>query len=585
MSSSTIGGLMMRRKNASQSATFVVAASNSLHQGYADYVCDGTDDQVEIQAAIDAAYTAGGGKVALLDGTYTITATITGKDYVDIEGMGFGTIWDISTLGNKNTIEMGDYSSLSNLKVVGSISPFGSDFWRAVVAGNHCFINNIWIHETSYGIDTLDRVDVHVSNYIATNLRSVNDWAAAFHASGSSFGISLRNFYFEGCNRGSEVEDGAQWVIVENGYMKDIQDYNSTGNDSFAMDAHSHSTSPVKHIRYRNIYAENTYPPQSLDLGTAINEDIVWENIQLNNSSARIIINGKNIIMRNVYGYHLTEIDGAESVLIEKSEHAYQYAGDPSWDIGNVKDVTIRDCRIPAHYANPYYGININSATAEDIRILDNYFTSTNFPAAINIQNAAGGIIIKGNKIDSSVSVVTGLTELATAYDKYSDLFMDVLAASTDAVHAAITGNGSEQEITTGITNPDVARNISITNSANSTGDVTIEGIDAKGNSVSEAITIVTGGTAYGNVAFATVTKITIPATVANPDTISVGFSDKLGLSNVIYEAGDVYKVKKNNADTSIGTVNTTYGTVDCSTITGGDDFTIWYKSNLNIIS
>ena len=45
---------MIYRRGASQSATFVVAASDSLHQGYADYVCDGVDDQVEIQAAIDA---------------------------------------------------------------------------------------------------------------------------------------------------------------------------------------------------------------------------------------------------------------------------------------------------------------------------------------------------------------------------------------------------------------------------------------------------------------------------------------------------------------------------------------------------
>ena len=34
-------------------ATFIVAASNSIHPGRADYVCDGVDDQVTIQAALD----------------------------------------------------------------------------------------------------------------------------------------------------------------------------------------------------------------------------------------------------------------------------------------------------------------------------------------------------------------------------------------------------------------------------------------------------------------------------------------------------------------------------------------------------
>jgi hypothetical protein len=51
--------------NVTRSATFVVAANDSstLSKQQADYVCDGTDDQVEIQAAIDAANVLGGGKV------------------------------------------------------------------------------------------------------------------------------------------------------------------------------------------------------------------------------------------------------------------------------------------------------------------------------------------------------------------------------------------------------------------------------------------------------------------------------------------------------------------------------------------
>ena len=42
-------------------ATVVVAASDSLNKAAANYVCDGVDDDVEIQEAIDA-LPAGGGK-------------------------------------------------------------------------------------------------------------------------------------------------------------------------------------------------------------------------------------------------------------------------------------------------------------------------------------------------------------------------------------------------------------------------------------------------------------------------------------------------------------------------------------------
>lgn len=174
-----------------------------------------------------------------------------------------------------------------------------------------------------------------------------------------------------------------------------------------------------------------------------------------------------------------------------------------------------------------------------------------------------------------------------------SDLFMDVLAASTNHCGSWV-GTGAEQEITAGITQPDISRNLTVscTNNATPSGDVMIEGIDAKGNSISEAFTIVPGGTATGNEAFATISKITIPATVdgGSADTVDVGIGSKLGLSNVINATGDVYKVKKNNADWAAAnyTVNATCDTVDVSTggaITGGDDFTIFYKSNLNIAS
>lgn len=172
------------------------------------------------------------------------------------------------------------------------------------------------------------------------------------------------------------------------------------------------------------------------------------------------------------------------------------------------------------------------------------------------------------------------------------DHFLDCLAASTDYVHAAITGTGEEQEITTEIVNPDIPRNISITSSANSTGDVIITGVDAKGNAVIDTITIVTGGIAYGVVAFSTISKITIPGTVEDPDTISVGVSDKLGLSNAVYAGADVYKVKVGGADKTgefdmAEDVNTTYGTIDMSSLDAGgisayDDITIWFKIFIN---
>ena len=77
----------------SAATTKVVGAAASGHTaGMCDFLCDGTADQVEIQAAINV-LPASGGKVVLLEGTYNISGSINvNKPNVTIEGMGNGTV-------------------------------------------------------------------------------------------------------------------------------------------------------------------------------------------------------------------------------------------------------------------------------------------------------------------------------------------------------------------------------------------------------------------------------------------------------------------------------------------------------------
>lgn len=75
-----------------RSVTFTVAASNSSadSQAEADYLCTGTNDQTQIQAALNA-LPANGGRVVLLEGTYNISGTIRiEKDSTTLEGQGTG---------------------------------------------------------------------------------------------------------------------------------------------------------------------------------------------------------------------------------------------------------------------------------------------------------------------------------------------------------------------------------------------------------------------------------------------------------------------------------------------------------------
>jgi len=194
-------------------------------------------------------------------------------------------------------------------------------------------------------------------------------------------------------------------------------------------------------------------------------------------------------------------------------------------------------------------------------------------------------VVISGNVVDSVTDARTFIFhEFSSSHCMH---FQDILAADTDGIHAAITGTGASLDVTTAITNPDYARNVSITTTNNDTpsGNVTITGI-VRGTSTTDVIAIVAGGIAYGVKAFDTITNINIPDGVSAADTVTVGFSDKIGLLNPITSAADVYKKKVNNADKTAelsGKVNTTYHTVDCATVVANEDMEIRYKSVLTI--
>jgi len=498
-----------------RTATLVVAANDSSakSKAQADYVCDGTADEVEIQAAIDALPDGIGGKVLLLEGLYVVeNIVVIDVDNVTLEGTGKGTVLRLkdnaSGLGNIIRVIESENWTIRDIAFDGNIDnqdtseeeppPYPEEMWCA-----------IWLQATNSSIIE----DCYFKDVVNSGVRigRYTDIETAAHdniVTGCSF-------------------DNCRTSVLIFGAVP-YSEYNNTIISNVSR----------KHTGYGAFYV---YGPKNLIIGNQALEGqtaSVSDGIRLVFSDYCIVTG--NIVADSAYiGIRLHDSDSC----IVTSNICYN---NTDWDI---------------------------------------YITGTTINAYVmnNRVSLARGI----NKSYSQ--------EFSRVWNVLPDHFQDCLALSTTTVHAAITGTGAEQEITTAITNPDVPRNISITNSANSTGDVTITGVDAKGNSITEDITIVTGGTAYGDKAFATVSKITILAGVANPDTIEVGVSDKLGLSNIIYATGDVYKVKVNNADATgqfdmAADVDVTNGTLDMSSLTAGaigagDDITIYYRSNLNIIS
>lgn len=134
-------------------------------------------------------------------------------------------------------------------------------------------------------------------------------------------------------------------------------------------------------------------------------------------------------------------------------------------------------------------------------------------------------------------TAVDGLLASRAELAKVSWTDDEAAAADTNAVHAAVTDTGVEVVVTTAITDPPAARNITAT-AGGVAGDikaiqVTIAGTNLAGEEIEEdlpAFTVNSAGTVVGAKAFATVTSITIPAHDDVGATTEIGFGDKLGL-------------------------------------------------------
>lgn len=120
---------------------------------------------------------------------------------------------------------------------------------------------------------------------------------------------------------------------------------------------------------------------------------------------------------------------------------------------------------------------------------------------------------------------------------------------AVNAVHAAaaVLAAGGPQVISTGITQPDVPRNITAT-AGGTAGDikavaVTITGTDENGVAITEvlpAFTVDTAGTVTGSRIFKTVTSYSVPAMDGTGATVAIGTGDKLGIGGGRYSKNQV---------------------------------------------
>ena len=167
--------------NFSRAATFIVAANDSTAQGKAtaDYICDGTADDVQIQAAFDALPSTGG-SVMLLDGKFNIAAALWIPAATKLFGQGYNTHLflvagtDDHMLKNENFGNAG--SRDSNIVVYGIRFDHNkaNNSAGAVISFNetqYCKFLNNWFIDADFTLDGSD--SAIVKNNYSINSRGI----------------------------------------------------------------------------------------------------------------------------------------------------------------------------------------------------------------------------------------------------------------------------------------------------------------------------------------------------------------------------------------------------------------------------
>lgn len=189
----------------------LTVASND-YVGVADYYCDGTNDEEEIQAAIDRLSDMyGGGEIYLSPGEFKIdTTAIEIKDNIVLAGAGDQTIIECANFNSPISVT-GDNTKITNVKI---IDYFDSNRTAIDITGSGCTIDSVSVLGAG-----IQRARI----LLGSNCKLINSYIANIvHVSfyTSSFGILVSGNVFVGCQRAvTTTGGGISGVVISNNHI------------------------------------------------------------------------------------------------------------------------------------------------------------------------------------------------------------------------------------------------------------------------------------------------------------------------------------------------------------------------------
>jgi parallel beta-helix repeat protein len=577
-----------------QPATKVVAPASSGYK--ADYYTDGTADDVQIQAALDAVNSIGGGSVLLWEGTYVLAAQIRIYSNTLFNGTGLATIVTaagslaVNMIINDDQVNGNFNIVVSKMKIDGNkgAGALGSGIYfdGTTTHSSNISFKDLWVTNcagigihpkrtddlkisdclfTLNGTTTLDHglYTLNCSNMEVVNCISRNNVGAGFKASGGT-GTGGTNVIFSSC---TASHNGGRGISVADTTNASIIGCNADNNGDNGIVFIDETNGVVQGTisgcnsylnTLRGIYIDNSFAITIT--GNTCNNNgfdgiLIYNTNRVSVTGNVAVDNGKT--SPNTYGGikmtgNSSRITLTGNVCNNTGSNTTQQVG--IWSIDTVDNLVLIGNYLNANRSNPYVLAGTNS------RISQNFTSTTAQQSASTFIGEVGfsGTTIAGLKLNSLTTTQRDALTASNGMMIYNSSLNKVQKYENSAwVNFAAIGANSDITSLSGLTTP-------LTVAQGGIGVGTVSGV-LKGNGSS----VITGSAILNDVGAATssyslnsqkITSLADPsanqdaATKAYVDSVAQGLNAKASVKVATTVAGTLASSFE-NGDTVDGVV------------------------------
>jgi PKD repeat protein len=182
--------LLIGLAGAASAASVTVAASNSQVKSSAQYICNGSNDQTDIQAAIDMV-TSSGGDVILLDGTFNLNGDVKLAQGVNLIGAGAGTT-TLNFIG-EGWVKVDGSNTVRDLQSTGATG--------FLIIGSHVKMTKVTVKDytAKSGAFHIYANNKVLTDFVFTNCNAIDGWSFGFLNMGEGSPNSISDITYSGC--------------------------------------------------------------------------------------------------------------------------------------------------------------------------------------------------------------------------------------------------------------------------------------------------------------------------------------------------------------------------------------------------